>query len=53
VKGEWIAGISAGGSRNNLVDFATNPQFALTLTEPGNVLDAYITQFKNTITNEF
>lgn len=34
VKGEWITGVSAGGSRNNLVDFATNPQFALTLTEP-------------------
>ncbi|KAJ8313093.1 hypothetical protein KUTeg_010466, partial [Tegillarca granosa] len=34
VKGEWIAGYSAGGSRNNLVDFAKNPQYVLTLTEP-------------------
>lgn len=36
VKGDWLAGKSAGGSRNNLFDFATNPQFVLTLHEPDN-----------------
>lgn len=41
VKGEWIAGKSGGGSRNNLFDFATNPQFVLTLHEPGTNLFAY------------
>jgi len=35
VYGEWMAGVSAGGSRNNLALFATNPQYLLTLTEPG------------------
>lgn len=33
VRGEWKAGVSAGGSRNNLELFATNPQFLLTLHE--------------------
>ncbi|PVD31487.1 hypothetical protein C0Q70_06899 [Pomacea canaliculata] len=31
--GEWVIGESAGGSRNNLEMFATNPQFLLTLRE--------------------
>ncbi|KAK3599373.1 hypothetical protein CHS0354_036379 [Potamilus streckersoni] len=34
IKGEWIEGINAGGSRNNIELFATNPQYLLTLTEP-------------------
>ena len=34
--GEWIKDISAGGSRNDLEKFATNPQYVLTLTDPGN-----------------
>ncbi|KAL3857922.1 hypothetical protein ACJMK2_012547 [Sinanodonta woodiana] len=34
IKGEWKEGISAGGSRNNIESFATNPQYLLTLTEP-------------------
>lgn len=33
VRGEWKVGESAGGSRNNLDLFATNPQFLLTLHE--------------------
>ncbi|XP_040582938.1 calpain-A-like [Lepeophtheirus salmonis] len=32
--GEWITGISAGGSRNNLISFATNPQYILTINQP-------------------
>ena len=44
VKGEWVYGISAGGSRNNLVDFAMNPQFVLSLSEPGilNIRDTVL-----------
>jgi len=34
-KGEWLRGRNAGGSRNDLVNFAMNPQFVLSLTEPG------------------
>ncbi|XP_013421779.1 calpain-A [Lingula anatina] len=34
VKGEWKKDISAGGCRNDLASFATNPQYLLTLTEP-------------------
>ncbi|XP_070572374.1 calpain clp-1-like [Ptychodera flava] len=34
LKGSWIKGLNAGGSRNNLTSFATNPQFVFTLTEP-------------------
>ncbi|XP_005105403.1 calpain-A [Aplysia californica] len=34
IHGEWSLGQSAGGSRNNLVKFATNDQYLLTLTEP-------------------
>ncbi|XP_052797971.1 calpain-A-like [Mya arenaria] len=34
VHGEWREGVSAGGSRNDLWKFATNPQYLLTLTEP-------------------
>ncbi|XP_070572427.1 calpain-A-like [Ptychodera flava] len=32
--GSWVKGLNAGGSRNNLKSFATNPQFVFTLTEP-------------------
>ena len=35
VKGQWEVGESAGGSRNDLEKFATNPQYLLTLTETG------------------
>ncbi|XP_076473056.1 calpain-B-like [Babylonia areolata] len=32
-QGQWEVGVSAGGSRNDLEKFATNPQFVLTLHE--------------------
>lgn len=32
--GAWIPGKSAGGCRNNLSTFATNPQFMITVTDP-------------------
>ena len=35
VRGAWLEDVSAGGSRNNLDLFATNPQFLLTLHEAG------------------
>ena len=35
VTGLWEVGKSAGGSRNNLPLFSTNPQFLLSLSEPG------------------
>ena len=31
--GEWVPGLSAGGCRNNLALFATNPQFLLTILD--------------------
>ncbi|ESO97736.1 hypothetical protein LOTGIDRAFT_104198, partial [Lottia gigantea] len=34
IKGEWIKDISAGGSRNNLDLFTTNPQYLLSLYQP-------------------
>ncbi|XP_042886096.1 calpain-A-like isoform X2 [Penaeus japonicus] len=34
IKGEWIPGQTAGGSRNDFEKFATNPQFLLTVEEP-------------------
>lgn len=34
MRGEWILGHSAGGSRNNLPKFATNDQYLLSITEP-------------------
>ncbi|XP_042211063.1 LOW QUALITY PROTEIN: calpain-A-like [Homarus americanus] len=34
IKGEWVKGVSAGGSRNDFEKFATNPQYLLTVTEP-------------------
>ncbi|KAH9519525.1 hypothetical protein Btru_002925 [Bulinus truncatus] len=33
IKGEWILGKTAGGSRNNLVKFITNDQYLLTILE--------------------
>ncbi|XP_069982093.1 calpain-A-like [Penaeus vannamei] len=34
IKGEWVKGQTAGGSRNDFEKFATNPQFLLTVEEP-------------------
>ncbi|XP_077996188.1 calpain-B-like [Glandiceps talaboti] len=34
LRGSWIAGVNAGGSRNNLKSFTKNPQFVFTLNEP-------------------
>ncbi|ELT98268.1 hypothetical protein CAPTEDRAFT_97820 [Capitella teleta] len=34
IQGSWQLGVSAGGSRNNLERFATNPQYFIALTEP-------------------
>ncbi|XP_069954172.1 calpain-A isoform X2 [Cherax quadricarinatus] len=34
IKGEWVVGVSAGGSRNDFDKFATNPQYLLTITDP-------------------
>jgi len=31
--GSWIKGLNAGGSRNNVHSFATNPQYMMTLTD--------------------
>ena len=45
VQGEWAVDHSAGGSRNNLQMFAKNPQYLLTLTEPGLFL--YYTPDRN------
>ena len=38
LKGEWAVGHSAGGSRNDLQMFAKNPQYLLTLSEPGELV---------------
>ena len=35
ITGEWLPGTTAGGSRNDLEKFATNPQYVLTLSQPG------------------
>ena len=35
IRGEWIAGQSAGGSRNDFEKFVTNPQFLLQVEEMG------------------
>jgi hypothetical protein len=35
MQGSWRLNISAGGCRNDLAMFATNPQFALTVYEAG------------------
>lgn len=32
-EGKWIQGISAGGCRNNIDTFATNPQYIITLSD--------------------
>ena len=36
IRGEWIPGSTAGGSRNDLESFSKNPQYLLSLHEPGN-----------------
>lgn len=45
---EWIPGVSAGGSRNDLELFATNPQFILSLgpaeKHPDTSLHPYLVQ---------
>ena len=33
LEGSWTKGVNAGGSRNTLETFATNPQFVMTLTD--------------------
>lgn len=38
VRGEWIPGSTAGGSRNDLESFAKNPQYVLSLNESGQLL---------------
>ena len=35
VFGWWERGLSAGGSRNDLEKFAINPQYMLTISQPG------------------
>ena len=35
VKSRWVVGETAGGSRNDLEKFATNPQYVISLKEPG------------------
>lgn len=35
-KGEWIDGITAGGSKDNTDTFHNNPQYLLTVDEPGD-----------------
>lgn len=35
IKGEWVPGVNAGGSRNSVSSYATNPQYFLELREPG------------------
>lgn len=35
IRGEWIPGVTAGGSRNDLESFARNPQYMLSIQEPG------------------
>ena len=44
-KGHWEVGRSAGGSRNDLDKFATNPQYLLTLTEAGTLCLFMVTQY--------
>jgi len=44
IQGEWIEGESAGGSRNDIHVFATNPQYLLTLTEPGECFKIFTSQ---------
>jgi hypothetical protein len=39
--GKWICGVSAGGCRNDIDSFATNPQFLLHLKKPGKLLKNY------------
>lgn len=37
IHGQWIEGVNAGGCRNDLEKFTVNPQYLLTLTEPGQI----------------
>jgi len=36
INGEWVPGESAGGSRNNLVKYASNPQYLIEIKEADN-----------------
>ncbi|XP_032902102.1 calpain-A-like isoform X1 [Amblyraja radiata] len=33
VTGQWVAGINAGGSRNNMTKYSCNPQYPITIAE--------------------
>ena len=35
IHGEWVNGETAGGCRNDIKRFATNPQYQLNVLEPG------------------
>ena len=39
-KGEWMAGVSAGGCRNFVESFHQNPQYVMNLKEPGEAVIA-------------
>lgn len=41
IHGSWIYGLNAGGSRNNLDMFETNPQYLLKFSS-GTILGIYI-----------
>ncbi|KAK3859138.1 hypothetical protein Pcinc_034716 [Petrolisthes cinctipes] len=45
IKGEWVKGVSAGGSRNDFELFSTNPMFLLRIHEPN--YDDYPSDFNN------
>ncbi len=42
ITGDWLPGATAGGSRNDLEKFATNPQYVLTLSQPGKYMQQYV-----------
>ncbi|XP_014246300.1 calpain-9-like [Cimex lectularius] len=51
-KGAWVKGVSSGGSRNDLEQFSTNPQFSLNVGPPELVaesmnFDPYTSYFKD------
>lgn len=46
VKNSWRKGVNAGGCRNDLEKFSTNPQYLLKLSEPDDVPDIPIEEGK-------
>lgn len=38
MEGSWVSNKSAGGCRNDIQSFATNPQYLLTVHESGNLI---------------